>query len=409
MSTRQNGYEDSRALPIFIDRELDDFGLDPYQFRIYARIARRAGEKGAYESIKNMATGCQMSEGKVKSSLKVLIECGLVTKESCVGGTSIYRLTDKSEWIKSSKDLRSRRGYATTQDVTCLPTQDVTCLPPGRNVSTPPGRNVPTPPGRNVSTPQDVTCLQRYSIEDTPVKGTPVEENPPIIPQNFSKARRGDELPHVVVEEVLEEKEIQVEATSDKAVQRGLLPMGDARNDNAASSSPRASRGFPHERLHQEVQSEIALDQKVYSSRSMIPARENNNHSAKIRPIQQIFEESGKVISHGSEYKDWIQADMGDVIKHYRRSGRALTTSPNDVDADFKSFTAINANGGKGLKLSAVQGWVVNCEKDPLRWGELRDLVAEWMLAKTTGDRHLNVAQEIDRASKAPINLKLNY
>jgi len=100
---------------------------------------------------------------------------------------------------------------------------------------------------------------------------------------------------------------------------------------------------------------------------------------------------------------------MGDVIKHYRRSGRALTTSPNDVDADFKSFTAINANGGKGLKLSAVQGWVVNCEKDPLRWGELRDLVAEWMLAKTTGDRHLNVAQEIDRASKAPINLKLNY
>lgn len=398
MSTKQHGYADGRAFPIFIDRELDDFGLDPYQFRIYARIARRAGEKGAYESIKNMATGCQMSEGKVKSSLKVLIECGLVTKESCNGGTSIYRLTDKPEWIKSSKDLRSRRGYGTTQDVTCLPTQDVTDLPPGRNGS--------THPGRNVSTPQDVTCLQRYSIEDTPVEGTPVKENPPIIPQNFSKTRRGDELPQVVVEEVL--KEIQVEATSDKGVQRGQLLRGDAKSDSAASSSPQASGGFPDERLHQEVQSEIALDQKVYSSSSMIPARENNNHSSKLNPIQQAFEDSGKILSYGIEYKTWIQTEIGDVIKHYRQSGRALTVSPNDINADFKSFTAANANGGKGLKLAAAQGWIVNCEKDPLRWGELRDLVAEWLLAKTTGDRHTSIAQEINRASKPKILLNLN-
>ncbi|MEH1808525.1 helix-turn-helix domain-containing protein [Nostoc sp.] len=145
------------------------------------------------------------------------------------------------------------------------------------------------------------------------------------------------------------------------------------------------------------------------TSGAIIPARENNNQIQNLNPIQQAFEDSGKILSYGIEYKAWIQAEIGDVIKHYRQSGRALTVSPNDIDPDFKSFTAANANGGKGLKLAAAQGWIVNCEKDPLRWGELRDLVAEWLLAKTTGDRHTSIAQEINRASKPPIKLNLNY
>jgi hypothetical protein len=365
MSAKQHGYADSRtSLPVFIDRELDDFGLDPYQFRIYARIARRAGERGAYESIKNMAQGCQMSEGKVKTSLKLLVECGLITKEFCAGGTSIYRLTDKSEWVKSSKDLRSKRGHGTTQDVTDLPTQDVTCPPPGRNVSTP--QDVTCLPT------QDVTCLQRYSIEDTPVKGTPVKEDPPIVPQYFLQRELGGDLDHVVIEKAVEEKEIH----------------------------PKAING--------EVQSKITLDKKGFPSSQIIPAHENNNHTHQLSPIQQIFEESGKIANYGIEYKAWMQAEIGDVIKHYRQSARGLTVSPNDIDPDFKSFTAANANSGKGLKLAAAQGWIVNCEKDPLRWGELRDLVAEWLLAKKTGDRHTSIAQQINQASKPPIKLNLN-
>ncbi|MDZ8138213.1 MAG: hypothetical protein RM049_23385 [Nostoc sp. DedQUE04] len=356
MSNKQHGYADGRAFPIFIDRELDDFGLDPYQFRIYARIARRAGERGAYESIKNMATGCQMSEGKVKTSLKVLIECGLVTKESCVGGTSIYRLTDKAEWIQSSKDLRSKRGHSATQDATCLPTQDATDLPPGRNVST----------------PQDATCPQRYSIEDTPVKGTPIEEDPPIVPQNFLKEEGGG------------------------------LDLDDRGIESIEEPNSQIITALPSNL-------ESTRKSNIPSSGSIIRRSENNYQNQNLNPIQQAFEDSGKVLSYGIEYKTWIQTEIGDVIKHYRQSGRALTVSPNDIDPDFKSFTAANANGGKGLKLAAAQGWIVNCEKDPLRWGELRDLVAEWLLAKKTGDRHTSIAQEINRASKPKISLNLNY
>ncbi|NDJ20929.1 hypothetical protein GS682_04575 [Nostoc sp. B(2019)] len=154
---------------------------------------------------------------------------------------------------------------------------------------------------------------------------------------------------------------------------------------------------------------ESTQQSSIPSSGAIIPARENNNQVQKLNPIQQAFEDSGKILSYGIEYKAWIQAEIGDVIKHYRQSGRALTVSPNDIDPDFKSFTAANANGGKGLKLAAAQGWIVNCEKDPLRWGELRDLVAEWLLAISTGDRHTSIAQEINRASKPPIKLNLNY
>ncbi|RCJ20108.1 hypothetical protein A6S26_05150 [Nostoc sp. ATCC 43529] len=357
MNAKRQGYADSRtSFPVFIDRELDDFGLDPYQFRIYARIARRAGEKGAYESIKNMAQGCQMSEGKVKTSLKMLLQCGLITKESCPGDTSIYRLTDKSTWAKSSKNLRSRRGHSETQDATDLPTQDATDLP------TQDATDLPT---------QDATCPQRYSIEDTPVKGTPIEEDPPYPPDE----KNGEG----------EEKELR----------------GFSFKEN--SHTP-----LPVDLSVLKTENPKPLENDSSSSGAIIPRSENHYQTQPLSSIQQIFEESGKVPSYGIEYKTWIQAEMGDVIKHYRRSGRALNVSPNDIDAEFKSFTAANANGGKGLKLAAAQGWIVNCEKDPLRWGELRDLVAEWLLVKQTGDRHTSIAQQINRVSKPPIRLNLN-
>ncbi|MBE9038180.1 helix-turn-helix domain-containing protein [aff. Roholtiella sp. LEGE 12411] len=96
---KQHSYEDGRDdLPIFIHSELDDYGLNPYEFRVYAHIARRAGHLGAFESIKNMAQFCRMSEGKVKQALRQLIHYGLVSRESRVGTSSVYKLSPKSQW-----------------------------------------------------------------------------------------------------------------------------------------------------------------------------------------------------------------------------------------------------------------------------------------------------------------------
>ncbi|RCJ19228.1 hypothetical protein A6770_32215 [Nostoc minutum NIES-26] len=83
---------------IFVHKELDDFGLDPYSFRIYSRIVRRAGKGEAFESNKNMAIGCRMSEAQVKRSLKTLATHGLIIKESRPGTTCIYRVAPRHNW-----------------------------------------------------------------------------------------------------------------------------------------------------------------------------------------------------------------------------------------------------------------------------------------------------------------------
>lgn len=83
---------------IFVHKELDDFGLDPYSFRIYSRIVRRAGKGEAFESNKHMAEGCRMSLAQTKRSLKTLTDHGLVIKEQRPGTTCIYRVAPRRNW-----------------------------------------------------------------------------------------------------------------------------------------------------------------------------------------------------------------------------------------------------------------------------------------------------------------------
>lgn len=90
---------DDRDLPIFIDSKLDDYGLDPYEFRLYVRIARTASLGKAWESEENMAIACQMSIAKVKMSLQTLIARNLIHLESRAGVTTSYRLTPSTSWL----------------------------------------------------------------------------------------------------------------------------------------------------------------------------------------------------------------------------------------------------------------------------------------------------------------------
>lgn len=91
---------DGRDAGAFITASLDDFGLDVYSFRIYARIVRRAGtKKGCFESIDNMAKACRINRDTVYKSLKLLIKHRLIEKERNSGRPSSYYLTPPSEWI----------------------------------------------------------------------------------------------------------------------------------------------------------------------------------------------------------------------------------------------------------------------------------------------------------------------
>ena len=97
------------ASAIFVHSDLDDYGLDPYEFRIYSRISRRAGcKEEAWESIPNIASGCKIGESRVRQALRLLEAVGLIESFKRPGRSTIYRLTPKHKW-KRPENLETIR------------------------------------------------------------------------------------------------------------------------------------------------------------------------------------------------------------------------------------------------------------------------------------------------------------
>jgi predicted RNA-binding Zn-ribbon protein involved in translation (DUF1610 family) len=115
MGKLQDGRKD---LPVFIHSELDDYGLDPYEFRVYSRLARRAGQGEAMESALNIAKTCGISERKVRDAINLLFAARLIEKEFRKGQSSIIRLNPKEKWERPERletlraEVLSYRGGA---------------------------------------------------------------------------------------------------------------------------------------------------------------------------------------------------------------------------------------------------------------------------------------------------------
>lgn len=110
---KRNYLNDYRSLEAFIPAHLDDYGLTPYEFRMYARIARRNGSSGSWESVRNMAKACQMSEQKAKEVLRFLVLAGMIDRQGRPGLTSVYRLRPVHEWQcpENLGDIRRSASY----------------------------------------------------------------------------------------------------------------------------------------------------------------------------------------------------------------------------------------------------------------------------------------------------------
>ncbi len=93
---------DQRESPIvYFDIQLDDMNLTVYEYRAYGRIARRAsgGQRACTESLEAMARGCQMSRPTLVRAIRGLINRRMIARDSKLGDTSTYYLTDKSNWV----------------------------------------------------------------------------------------------------------------------------------------------------------------------------------------------------------------------------------------------------------------------------------------------------------------------
>ncbi|MCE2719810.1 MAG: helix-turn-helix domain-containing protein [Dolichospermum sp.] len=80
---------------IFVHADLDLYGLSPYEFRLYAHVARR-GE--CFSSLETIANICKMSVRKAQYGLKSLEKQGLIKKKIRKGRTDVYELTSRVEW-----------------------------------------------------------------------------------------------------------------------------------------------------------------------------------------------------------------------------------------------------------------------------------------------------------------------
>lgn len=99
----EHAFADARDdLPFFVNYELDDIGLDPYEFRAYIHALRRAsGRKGSgtlWESVMKAAKHCRMDHKTYRRSLASLVEKGLLAAVERKGRTTEYFVLPKRRW-----------------------------------------------------------------------------------------------------------------------------------------------------------------------------------------------------------------------------------------------------------------------------------------------------------------------
>jgi len=88
-----------------IDYILDDYPLDPYEFRVMCRIVRREGNGSVlFESVPNMAEKLSINHHRVRLALKCLEAYGLVKSKERKGQTTEYQSVEKvTKWLEPKK------------------------------------------------------------------------------------------------------------------------------------------------------------------------------------------------------------------------------------------------------------------------------------------------------------------
>jgi DNA-binding MarR family transcriptional regulator len=107
--------EDDSKTMLFVHSALDEYGLDVYEFRVLAHVARRDGKstkgagRGCFAKQKNIADACGMSHRKAQGVLGILYAAGLLEKETQKGSTNIYRVAPPSRWQDPGELLKIRK------------------------------------------------------------------------------------------------------------------------------------------------------------------------------------------------------------------------------------------------------------------------------------------------------------
>ncbi|MUL39533.1 helix-turn-helix domain-containing protein [Gloeocapsopsis dulcis] len=110
----ETAIKEKRELRLFVPSDLDDYGLNPFEFRLYARICRRAGKDGkASESVPNMAAACHITVNRARKVLQLLEQAGLIESIERPGNSTLRRPRPQSEWVQPQR-LQELRSLSTS-------------------------------------------------------------------------------------------------------------------------------------------------------------------------------------------------------------------------------------------------------------------------------------------------------
>ena len=118
--------------------------------------------------------------------------------------------------------------------------------------------------------------------------------------------------------------------------------------------------------------------------------------------VRRVYQETGNLPRIPAELEAWVQSDLGSkIVASYRKSGRITTIKQGDIQPDFARYVSAQ---NKGKDIDYGYSYIRSLEKDPTKWETLAALVIKWQASKTTNNHHLNITQEIDRASKPVVD-----
>lgn len=165
---------DERDLGAFIPSFLDDFGLNPYEFRVYCRLARRAGAGGqCWESINNIADKCKMNRKTVMQAIAKLLKYCFIRQTKRPGKSDLYQLTHHRHWIKTQEEKENLTSPSDGHPSAPVHEADNTSPSDGQHQSatgTPPVHEVDTkvfPQGSPSSSPQELEGEQQDHVATT--------------------------------------------------------------------------------------------------------------------------------------------------------------------------------------------------------------------------------------------------
>lgn len=216
----------------FIFSFLDDYGLDPYEFRLYARIQRRAGGQGkCYESLESMAKGCLMNIKTARRALQSLVKFNMVGRQDVPGSPTRFWLNPQQEWKNGPTPTKSGGGVDSECDNKKGAVDGPTPTKLGRATKSGRGMNGPTP------TKNDLPPLPKTTYEGIPSKvKKEINQETPCIPLLEPAAVAPDEETHGRGRKGQEEEKAQEEDSSQSSF--ALAESSEVATRESERSSP---------------------------------------------------------------------------------------------------------------------------------------------------------------------------